>query len=232
MTVDVVLCVPSCDGPVRKAFEVTGVTPAVSATGRLNEITALEPADGFASAVINAAAFPFTEAMNLCRQLRSRERGVGPIILLLDHYQLDELTFRENLFDDFVVGPFDVSELATRLRHRLRRAGNESVAPRVELGGLSMNLETYQASIAGRIMDLTYMEYELLRFLATNPNRVFTRETLLSRVWGYEYYGGARTVDVHIRRLRAKLGEEHAHLIQTVRSVGYKFGLTPNEYTT
>jgi DNA-binding response OmpR family regulator len=93
-----------------------------------------------------------------------------------------------------------------------------------------MNLETYQASIAGRVMDLTYMEYELLRFLATNPNRVFTRATLLSRVWGYEYYGGARTVDVHVRRLRAKMGEEHAHLIQTVRSVGYKFG-TSNEYS-
>ena len=68
------------------------------------------------------------------------------------------------------------------------------------------------------------MEYELLRFLASNPGRVFNRETLLSRVWGYEYYGGARTVDVHIRRLRTKLGEEHAHLIQTVRSVGYKLG--------
>ncbi|MHB8827236.1 MAG: winged helix-turn-helix domain-containing protein, partial [Acidimicrobiales bacterium] len=120
--------------------------------------------------------------------------------------------------------PLDVSELATRLRHRLRRAGNESVAPRVEHGGLVMNLETYQATIAGRVMDLTFMEYELLRFFATNPHRVFSRETLLSRVWGYEYYGGARTVDVHVRRLRAKLGEEHAHLIQTVRSVGYKFG--------
>jgi two-component system alkaline phosphatase synthesis response regulator PhoP len=230
--IDVVLCVPSCEGPVRKAFDVTGVTAAVSVSGRLNEIAALEPTEGFASAVINAAAFPFTEAMNLCRQLRARDRGVGPIILLLDHYQLDDLTFREDLFDDFLVGPFDVSELATRLRHRSRRAGNESVAPRIEHGGLSMNLETYQASIAGRIMDLTYMEYELLRFLATNPNRVFTRETLLSRVWGYEYYGGARTVDVHVRRLRAKLGEEHAHLIQTVRSVGYKFGTSPNEYTT
>ncbi len=68
------------------------------------------------------------------------------------------------------------------------------------------------------------MEYELLRFLAAHPGKVFTRETLLSRVWGYEYYGGARTVDVHVRRLRAKLGEEHAHLIQTVRSVGYRFG--------
>ena len=74
--------------------------------------------------------------------------------------------------------------------------------------------------MAGRVLDLTYMEYELLRFLAARPGKVFTRETLLSRVWGYEYYGGARTVDVHVRRLRAKLGEEHAHLIQTVRSVG------------
>ena len=230
MSTEVVLCVPTCEGPVRKAFEVTGVSPAVSESGRLNEVTALEPADGFAGAVIDASHYPFSEAMNLCRQLRARERAVGPIILLLDHYQLDELTFRGDLFDDFVVSPFDVSELATRLRHRLRRAGNENVAPRIEHGGLSMNLETYQASIAGRVMDLTYMEYELLRFLATNPNRVFTRETLLSRVWGYEYYGGARTVDVHVRRLRAKLGEEHAHLIQTVRSVGYKFGSSPNEY--
>jgi DNA-binding response OmpR family regulator len=229
VNIDVVLCVPSCEGPVRKAFDVTGVAPAVATSGRLNEITSLEPTNGFSGAVINASAF--SEAMNLCRQLRSRERGVGPIILLLDHYQLDDLTFREDLFDDFVVGPFDVSELATRLRHRLRRAGNDSVAPRIDHGALSMNLETYQASIAGRVMDLTYMEYELLRFLATNPNRVFTRETLLSRVWGYEYYGGARTVDVHVRRLRAKLGEEYAHLIQTVRSVGYKFGTTPNEYT-
>ncbi len=71
---------------------------------------------------------------------------------------------------------------------------------------------------------LTFMEYELLKFLATHPGKVFTRETLLSRVWGYEYYGGARTVDVHVRRLRAKLGEEHANLISTVRSVGYRFG--------
>jgi len=105
VSIDVVLCVPSCDGPIRKAFEVTGVTPAVASTGRLNEVAALEPADGFSGAVINASAFPFTEAMNLCRQLRARERGAGPIILLVDHYQLDDLTFREDLFDDFVVGP-------------------------------------------------------------------------------------------------------------------------------
>ena len=87
-----------------------------------------------------------------------------------------------------------------------------------------LNLETYQAALGQRPLDLTYMEYELLKFFATHPGKVFTREQLLSRVWGYEYYGGARTVDVHVRRLRAKLGEEHANLIQTVRSVGYRFG--------
>jgi DNA-binding response OmpR family regulator len=96
----------------------------------------------------------------------------------------------------------------------------------VEHGPLVLNLETYQAAVSGRVLDLTYMEYELLRFLSARPGKVFTRETLLSRVWGYEYYGGARTVDVHVRRVRAKLGEEHAHLIQTVRSVGYRFGQT------
>ena len=224
MNYDVILCVPSCDGPVRKAFELTGVVPAVSPTGRLNEIAALENEDGFVGALVDATTVAFTDAMNLCRQLRSRERSISPIILILDRYQLDELTFREDLFDDFVLAPVDVTELAARLRHRLRRAGHSGGTSLVEQAGLIINLETYQASIHGRSLDLTYMEYELLRFLATNPNRVFTRETLLNRVWGYEYYGGARTVDVHVRRLRAKLGEENANLIQTVRSVGYKFG--------
>jgi DNA-binding response OmpR family regulator len=106
----------------------------------------------------------------------------------------------------------------------LRNAGRPSRPELVEHGDLALNLETYQAVIAGRPLDLTYMEYELLKFLATHPGKVFTREALLSQVWGYEYYGGARTVDVHIRRLRAKLGEEHAALISTVRSVGYRFG--------
>ena len=94
----------------------------------------------------------------------------------------------------------------------------------IAYGPLALNLETYQAVLDGRTLDLTFMEYELLRFLAAHPGKVFTREVLLSRVWGYEYFGGARTVDVHVRRLRAKLGEEHASLIETVRSVGYRFG--------
>jgi hypothetical protein len=120
--------------------------------------------------------------------------------------------------------PFHPSEFEARVRHLLWQVSGGSRPDLVEYAELVLNLETYQASIAGRPLDLTYMEYELLKFLAQNPGKVFTREMLLSRVWGYEYYGGARTVDVHVRRLRAKLGEEHAGLIQTVRSVGYRFG--------
>ena len=89
---------------------------------------------------------------------------------------------------------------------------------------LSLNLATYQATLGSEPVDLTFMEYELLRFFATHPTRVWSREQLLSRVWGYDYFGGARTVDVHVRRLRAKLGEERASWITTVRSVGYRFG--------
>ena len=85
-----------------------------------------------------------------------------------------------------------------------------------------INFATYQVHVDNEPIDLTYMEYELLKFLATHRGRVFTRQTLLSRVWGYDYFGGTRTVDVHVRRLRAKLGE-HANVIQTVRNVGYKF---------
>ena len=145
-------------------------------------------------------------------------------MLLVRGAGLADLELRDDLYDDFCLDPFHPRELEARLRHLLWRAGTGAGPEMIEYGGLALNLETYQAAIENRPLDLTYMEYELLKFLAQHPGRVFTRETLLSRVWGYEYYGGARTVDVHIRRLRAKLGEEHANLIQTVRSVGYRFG--------
>jgi DNA-binding response OmpR family regulator len=163
-------------------------------------------------------------AWAFCRSLRKRDTPVGPLLLLVGGGQLVDLEHRDELYDDFCLNPFHPTELQARLRHLLHRSGDAPRGELVEQSGLMLNLETYQASIEGRPLDLTYMEYELLKFLAQNPGKVFTREMLLSRVWGYEYYGGARTVDVHIRRLRAKLGEEHANLIQTVRSVGYRFG--------
>ena len=163
-------------------------------------------------------------AWALCRQLRQGDVPTEPLLLLVPEEQLDDLETRGDLFDDLLVTPFQTRELRARLRHLLWQAGRGTRPELVTYGPIELNLETYQAMVDGRSLDLTYMEYELLRFLAASPGQVFTRATLLNRVWGYEYYGGARTVDVHVRRLRAKLGEEHSNLIQTVRSVGYKLG--------
>jgi DNA-binding response OmpR family regulator len=161
----------------------------------------------------------------MARALRRGDLAVAPLLLMVRGTQLGDLDGRHDTFDDFCVTPAHPAELEARVRHLLASESGLDLGPEiVQYEALVLNLETYQAAIDGQPLDLTYMEYELLKFLASNPGRVFTREILLSRVWGYEYYGGARTVDVHIRRLRAKLGEEHAGLIQTVRSVGYKFG--------
>ncbi len=183
----------------------------------------LEPADGWSGAVVCATDEP-EAAFSLCRSLRKRDVPVAPLLMLVNPSQLPDLELREDLFDDFCLWPAAAGELDARLAHLFWRMGLGTRPELVEYGPLALDLETYQAVVAGRPLDLTYMEYELLKFLSTHPGKVFTRETLLSRVWGYEYYGGARTVDVHIRRLRAKLGEEHANLISTVRSVGYRFG--------
>ncbi len=163
------------------------------------------------------------DGWGMCRALKARAAQV-PVLVLIGGSQLAELDAHAELFEDFCLSPFHPAEAEARLRHLFFRSTGSEPGDMVEYADLALNLETYQATIEGRPLDLTYMEYALLKFLAQSPGKVFTRETLLSRVWGYEYFGGARTVDVHIRRLRAKLGEEHANLIQTVRSVGYRFG--------
>jgi len=124
--------------------------------------------------------------------------------------------------DDFIVAPVDGEELRIRLRRLTRTATPPDEVIRFK--DLELNLATYQATVGDAPVDLTFMEYELLRFFCTHAGRVWSRAQILAQVWGYEYFGGARTVDVHVRRLRAKLGEERASWIATVRSVGYRFG--------
>jgi len=206
---------------VSQALDLAGYPWTAAASADAAE--RLEPEDGWAGAVVCADVDP-EGAFALCRSLRKRDLPFEPLLLLVAAVQLNELELREDLFDDFCVIPWQPREIEARIARLFWRTGRGSRPELVEYGSLVLNLETYQAAVGRRPLDLTYMEYELLKFLATHPGKVFTRETLLSRVWGYEYYGGARTVDVHIRRLRAKLGEEHAHLISTVRSVGYRFG--------
>ncbi len=202
-----------------QALELAGFT--WKAVADLGDPDASAPEGGWAGAIV-ANPDP-GEALAACRVLRQRDLPLSPLLVLVDPAQLPALDSAAEMFDDFCLAPAQPGELQARLGHLLWRAGRARPEV-VEHGGLVLNLETYQAAVAGRALDLTYMEYELLKFLATHPGKVFTREALLSQVWGYEYYGGARTVDVHVRRLRAKLGEEHAGLISTVRSVGYRFG--------
>jgi DNA-binding response OmpR family regulator len=161
------------------------------------------------------------QPMRRLREITRIVEVIGlPIILVVTS---DQLALMESTagIADFAITPFDPLELRLRVQRLLVDGSKDEL---VVFKDLELNPLNYQATLASIPIDLTFMEYELLRFLVENPVRVWSREQLLSKVWGYEYYGGARTVDVHIRRLRSKLGEERASWITTVRSVGYRFG--------
>ena len=204
-----------------QTLDLAGI--AWQAVGSIDAIAANEPTEGWNGAVVCLDGNS-DDAWMFVRSMRKRDNPVAPLLLLVSGAQIGDLAMRDELFEDFCLTPFHPRELEARLRHLLSQSLASTPTEIVSYGSLALNLETYQATIDGKSLDLTYMEYELLKYLAQHPGKVFTREMLLSRVWGYEYYGGARTVDVHVRRLRAKLGEEHASLIDTVRSVGYRFG--------
>jgi DNA-binding response OmpR family regulator len=135
----------------------------------------------------------------------------------LPHYDLPAT------IDDFLALPAAAGELTARLRRALKRRRPEESDRVLRCGDLTIDLANYMVFVADRQVNLTYKEYELLRFLASNADTVFTRETLLNRVWGYDFYGGARTVDVHVRRLRSKIEDRHHSFVETVRNVGYRF---------
>ena len=216
MASDPILCSPASIDPSL----LLGLSQAGYQLEVHDDVGSLNGATTLLAALVSARG-GLTEAIDRCRQLRSSDETV-PIVVLVQQSEVASLVQATGLFDDFAILPSSAAELLIRFaRLTAGRGGGDMV---VAFGPLKINTETYQAMIDGRVLDLTYMEYELLTFLATNATKVFTREALLSRVWGYEYYGGARTVDVHIRRLRAKLGEEHASLIETIRSVGYRLG--------
>ncbi len=145
-----------------------------------------------------------------------------PAIALVPEDQLSRFDVTIG-FDDFVVQPIRVPELILRVRHQVWLKSGGPHGDVIRAGDLIIDRGSYRVYVSGRPVDLTYKEYQLLLFLASNPDRVFTRETLLNRVWGYEFYGGARTVDVHIRRIRSKIEDGTHTFIETVRNVGYCF---------
>jgi two-component system, OmpR family, alkaline phosphatase synthesis response regulator PhoP len=157
--------------------------------------------------------------LSLTRSIK--EEASLPVIALLSREALNKFDMSP-LFDDFIVEPWDATELATRAKRILGKKKVNS-SELMECGDLTIDSAKCEVSVAGRLVTLTFKEFELLRFLANNPGRVFSREALLNEVWGYDYYGGDRTVDVHIRRLRSKLEDPTHTFIETVRNIGYKF---------
>jgi len=145
----------------------------------------------------------------------------GVLLALVAPEQLDRIGADLSI-DDFVLLPANPEELARRVERALWRRHGIDTEHFVRCGALTLDLSNYRVTVDDEPIVLTFKEYELLRFLAMNVGRVFTREQLLNRVWGYDYFGGARTVDVHIRRIRAKIEIRGHRFIETVRNVGYR----------
>jgi len=153
------------------------------------------------------------------------------VLLIVTEGGLAAITFEWGI-DDVLLDSAGPAEVEARLRLSIGRLLDISTGGAVEeirSGELVIDEATYTARLRKRVLDLTFNEFELLKYLAQHPGRVFTRAQLLQEVWGYDYFGGTRTVDVHVRRLRAKLGAEHEALIGTVRNVGYRFVVPPRE---
>jgi len=199
--------------------------PSVLATGLDLKVEPLSvdslarlPDLGPEAVLVDAATDPDT-AFPLMETLAGAGSRV-PLVVVVARADLERFAW-DRVADDLLFSDASSAELQVRLAMLRRRMGGTTEGS-TRLGRLSLSADTYQVTMDGRPLDLTYKEFELLRFLASRPGRVFTRAALLREVWGYDFYGGTRTVDVHIRRLRAKLGPEHEHLIETVRGVGYR----------
>ena len=172
------------------------------------------------------------KARDLTRLLRTLGT-TSPVVLILTEGGLSVAAVDWG-FDDLVLCTAGPAEVEARIRLAVSRlivkqTEDDPESHVIRSGEVTVDDVTYTAKLGGRPLDLTFKEFELLKYLAQHPGRVFTREQLLQEVWGYDYFGGTRTVDVHVRRLRAKLGPEHEQRIGTVRNVGYRFVLPPKE---
>lgn len=173
-----------------------------------------------------AAVVIVSPHVHQARQARQSMRNAGgwssrvPLLAVVkDVEQLSETDILKH-FDDFMIYPGGAPEIMARIRLLEKRKGKGSNL--IEHGGLAVNLDAHQVTVNGRHVDLTYKEYELLKTIAATPGRAYTREELLRNIWGYDYFGGTRTVDVHVRRLRAKIEQDRTY-IETVHGVGYRF---------
>jgi len=211
----------------------SGETEALPALGLLSHAVRTIPASPAslvaappADLILVDARHDLASAKSLCKILTTTGM-TAPLLLILTEGGLAAITAEWGV-DDVVLASAGPAEVDARLRLALGRAKQSAGAMKIQASGVMIDEASYAAKANGKPLDLTYKEFELLRFLASHPMRVFTREQLLSEVWGYDYFGGTRTVDVHVRRLRAKLGDLES-LIGTVRNVGYRFNVLDEE---
>jgi DNA-binding response OmpR family regulator len=200
----------------RSALSELGVTISEC---RLNQISSAITAEEFHLVMIDGGRSP--EVLGQTVEHATEGGATTRLLVLLEREALGDLRLPVRVLSDFVVRGATSDEFAARARNLLWPGEEVSSSELIRIDDLTVNLATYQAYWAGVPIDFTYMEYALLTFLITHPNRAYNREVLLRRVWGSEYYGGSRTVDVHIRRIRAKLPVELGHRLETVRNVGY-----------
>ena len=211
----------------------TATTDALPALGLLSHKVRTIPAEPAALVSAPVADIVFLDARKDLVAAKSLVKVLlttgmsAPLVLVLTEAGLPAISAEWGAADIILesAGP---GEIDARIRMALGRGRVAEKNDTINASGVVIDEASYSAKVHGKPLDLTYKEFELLRFLAQHPGRVFTREQLLSEVWGYDYFGGTRTVDVHIRRLRAKLGDLEG-LIGTVRNVGYRFNLTPEE---
>lgn len=205
----------------------TEVLPALGLLSHHVRVLPAEPAAlvnaPVGDAVLVDARRDLAQVKALCRVLRASGMST-PLIAVLTEGGLAALSADWGV-DDVILDTAGPAEIDARLRLALSRIAlaDDVESEPIRWGDLTIDEDSYAARVRGRALDLTYKEFELLKFLAQHPGRVFSRAQLLQEVWGYDYFGGTRTVDVHVRRLRAKLGPEHDQLIGTVRHVGYRF---------
>ena len=179
--------------------------------------------------IIDASSVPSPERANLCQILKKdKELKNIPLIALVREEDIKGLDWITGI-DDFIFAKDTPYEIEARLKFIFWRFSKIDTKDTIKIDEMVINLANYEVSIKGEPIELTFKEYEMLKFLATHRGRVFTRDALLNQVWGYEYFGGTRTVDVHVRRLRSKLGAEYESLIETVRNVGYRFKSSEEE---
>ncbi len=153
------------------------------------------------------------------------QAGQAAALLLINDEAIKLLRMPSHINADFAMDNASDDELAVRMRCLLWPGEETSSSDFITMGSMTINLSTYQVQVNGEPIDFTFLEYALLAFLVTHPGHAYSRDTLLRRVWGFEYYGGSRTVDVHVRRVRAKLGNDLAGHLETVRGVGYMWNM-------